>query len=424
VTPRAGFGRAELSGSVLGSELVGYTNRDGGATGVHDQLLARAMVLEAGGDRVAVCGVDLCYVGEDVVASARERITARGLVAADAVFVSASHTHSGPHYADQRAFPDGLDVLIEAAVAQACEQLEPARVGAGFGMVHGVALNRRRLEDPVDPAVFVVRVDDLAGRPLGVYYGFGCHPVVMGPDNLLASGDWPGSCSRLVESLLGRDVVAVFGQGACADVNPLTPAVRVEMTRGPRLTSTAGFVYYGPSREISGAVWDRTGGTFTEADEFAAVVADEVVRVHRGVIVRGLERVWTRRLLIEQLAPEPPAGGGLEAEHPARVWDGGVRVPHDQPLEVMLVCIDGPDIVLAGQAGEVFADTGISLRRDLRNAGVAYPFVVGYANGWRLYLPPPHAFPDAGYEVGWAAALGIPATLQDDIRSRIRNVVA
>ena len=89
----------------------------------------------------------------------------------------------------------------------------------------------------------------------------------------------------------------------------------------------------------------------------------------------------------------------------------------DEPVEVMALGIDGPDVVLLAQPGEVFSETGVDLRRRLRAAGVRHPFVVGYANGWRAYLAPGCAYPEGGYEVEWAVAMRHPETLQDDIRA-------
>jgi neutral/alkaline ceramidase-like enzyme len=96
---RAGFGKVELS-VPDGVELVGYPNRDGGAEGTHEPLHARALVLEAGGQRVALCSVDLCWVTEDVIAATRERLAARSEIPRDGLFVSATHTHSGPDDGD------------------------------------------------------------------------------------------------------------------------------------------------------------------------------------------------------------------------------------------------------------------------------------------------------------------------------------
>ncbi len=77
-----------------------------------------------------------------------------------------------------------------------------------------------------------------------------------------------------------------------------------------------------------------------------------------------------------------------------------------------------------GQPGEVFAETGVGLRRELREAGVRHLFVVGYANGWRAYLAPRSAYSEGGYEVDWAVAIRHPETLQDDIRALVVGALA
>ena len=416
---RAGFGKIELP-VPAGVELVGYPNREGPATGVRDPLHARALVVEDGGGRhVALCALDLCYVMEDIVAAARKRLAARGLVPADALFVSATHTHSGPHDADPTAFPDGLDALIEQAVAQACERLEPARIGAGMGYVHGHAINRRRLEDPVDPALPVVRVDAADGRTLGLVHAFGCHPVVLGPDSRLVSADWPGESCRRLEVALGDGAVALFLQGASGDVNPLTEGMRARLDEGRVVVSTAQLDhYYGPD-EPPWQIGERIGGTDTELELLGGAVADEALRVHRGIATDADGAVWTRRLAVAH-------GDGPPAIAPTALTVGHhqPRVAPDTPLEVMLLGLDGPGVVLVGMPGEPFADTGVELRRALRAAGARHPFAIGQANGRRAYLPPAHAFADGGYEIQWAQTNGFPQTLQDDIRAAVLAAVA
>lgn len=411
---RAGFGKVEISARVVGAELAGYGNRERLALSLHDPLFARAFVLEAGAERVALCSVDLIFVSEDVVAAARERIARSVEIAPGNVFISATHTHSGPYDDDAHCWPEGLDVHIAAAVEHACEGMQQATIGCGWGMLHGHALNRRRFEDPVDPAVFVLRVDDLGGTPLGMYYGYGCHPVVLGPDSREASGDFAGICTQLLESHL--DAVAVFGQGACADTNPMTPAVLAHLAQGRTVNSKLQWLsYYGPAPAPPGSnIGDREGGTFAEAEQLARVVADEVLRVHAGIAPAEAAGVWTRQLRVGRPAPPPPDA----YDHPLTGFPNP-RVSPQEPLEIMLVGIDGPGVMLVGEPGEVFSDTGIRLRRELRLAGVPNPFVVGYANGWRAYLPPADTIPDGGYEVIWAQMLGLPETLQDEIRAAV-----
>jgi hypothetical protein len=122
-------------------------------------------VIEHDGERVALCGLDLCAINEDVIASSRERVAQVARIASGNVFISTTHTHSGPWDVDPQCWPEGLEVKIAEAVALACERLTPAVLGAGWGMLHGHSFNRRRFEDEVDPAVLVIRADDLACRP-------------------------------------------------------------------------------------------------------------------------------------------------------------------------------------------------------------------------------------------------------------------
>jgi hypothetical protein len=44
--------------------------------------------------------------------------------------------------------------------------------------------------------------------------------------------------------------------------------------------------------------------------------------------------------------------------------------------------------------------------------------------GRRGYLSPADAFPEGGYEVDWARAMGHPETLQDDIRALVLGALA
>ncbi|MBZ9801143.1 hypothetical protein [Mesorhizobium sp. ES1-6] len=427
----AGFGKVEISASAKGAELVGYPYRGGGALSVRDPLFARALVMQYGTGQVAICSLDVLYVNEDIVEAARTQIANDTGIRPERVFVSASHTHSGPFDDDPACWPEGLHAKISESVAEAQRRLEPARIGAGFGMLYGHSLNRRRLEDPVDPAVFVMRIDDMRGRALGAYYGFGCHPVVLGPDIRHVSGDWVSSAARTIESALGGEAVAVFGQGASGDVNPLTGGVRKRFAesrtvqaRIHELPLAGESHYYGnPDGTVDQFdIGDRTGGSFAEAGRLGKAVAAEVLRVHRGISFSDVTGLWTARITA---GGSPSAAAGPAAEDP---WQGRgdrvrPRVGPGRPLEVMVLAIEGPDIMLVGQPGEVFSETGIGLRRELRQAGIRHPFVVGYANGWRAYLPPARAFPEGGYEVLWALEMGTPESLQEEIRAGVLKIL-
>ena len=73
---KAGFGRADITPK-LGCQMVGYGNRKSGATGVHDPLLARALVVEDEGGAWALVSNDLCYTNINTVNAIRAAVTAR-----------------------------------------------------------------------------------------------------------------------------------------------------------------------------------------------------------------------------------------------------------------------------------------------------------------------------------------------------------
>ena len=81
-------------------------------------------------------------------------------------------------------------------MTDAWQSRQPARVGVGTGRAEGVGVNRRAPDgQPIDAQIGIIRVDDDAGRRRGVIVNYACHPTVLGPDNLLVTGDFPPSPS-------------------------------------------------------------------------------------------------------------------------------------------------------------------------------------------------------------------------------------
>lgn len=153
---------------------------------------------------------------------------------ADVIF-AASHTHSGPVFADLPEWNAAAVKKIAAAILEARGKQQAARIGAGWGVTQ-IGANRRYVPPtgpavmwwrnetkassfPVDPSVGVIRVDDAAGRPLAVLVNYACHPVIFGPDNPDYSADFPGEMRKTIEAAL-PGAMAFFLQGAAGDINP------------------------------------------------------------------------------------------------------------------------------------------------------------------------------------------------------------
>src|SRR5271168_1438342 len=139
----AGAARIKLD-PPLGLAMAGYGNRVGRATGVHDDLAAQAIVLSDGANKVVIVGVDVLAIGQRIADDIRERVAAKSDIAADAIMICASHTHSGPTFnifatprpdaksADGRSleWERALPEKIAGAIILANEKLEPASLRA------------------------------------------------------------------------------------------------------------------------------------------------------------------------------------------------------------------------------------------------------------------------------------------------------
>lgn len=418
----AGFGRSDIT-PLLGTQLVGYDARARRAEGVHDPLLARALVLERAGERWALIACDLCFVGHKMTAAVRTEIARQTGIPPANIWVAATHTHSGPDDEDAGGWERPLAELVADAVTQACEALQPAQIGAGFGTLYGYSINRRWIERPVDPAVLVARIDDAAGRPLGLVTGFACHAVVMGSDSRQISADWPGQACQILEEALGHDSTCLFFQGGCADINPLVAGVRTRFDSGHAVVSIGNIsAYYGsqgdPERWNIG---NRAGGTFAEVEELAVAFAAEAQRVAAGVHPQPGVGVWSEQLTVDAARdPQEPALAiprPFDAIDPATLTDSQGRLP----AEIMLLGVG--DLLLVGEPGEVFSETAVRFRIELQYLGYARPFLVGYANGRLDYLPEPRAYDEGGYEVTYPFYMGISRHFQSRVWQTVEEAL-
>jgi hypothetical protein len=417
----AGFGRAEIT-PALGCKLVGYGNRSTGAQGVHDPLLARALVLEHAGETWALVSCDLCYLSAHTMAEVRASIQTRTGIAAERTLVATTHTHAGPHDSHPENWHRPLAEIIADAVAVAYSNRQPARIGNGRGLLYGYSINRRWLDRPIDPGVVVLRVDDLTGRPLGLLTNFACHAVVLGYDNLRISGDWPGYAMHKLEERLGSGVTCLFTQGGAGNINPLVTGVRRRL-RSEQTIRAIGNVsaYYGDADDPDQwNIGDRGGGTFAEVAELGDAFAEEALYVaNRITTAASLARLWSARVVVNAAAEpgehpqQPPTP--LITERPL------IDDPCNIPAELMLLAIG--DLLLVTQPGEVFAETAIRLKRRLYELGYSTSALISYANGFLLYLPEPEDFPEGGYEVQWAVSLGLSKQFQTRARMAIEALL-
>jgi neutral ceramidase len=225
---KAGFAKVCITPSP-GASLAGFAARKDACTGVHDDLFARALVIDNGALPVVVVSVDVLALAAGFVDDVRRAVTRRVPVEPGSVMIACTHTHAAPvtirtffnpdESVDQR-YMDRLARAIEDAVADAWEHRAPGRIGAGSGHVTGIGVNRRtRTGRPVDEEIGIVKVADETGTTRGVLFNYACHPTVLGPDNLLATGDFPNMAVARIEGRLGPGSFAMYTNGAQGDIS-------------------------------------------------------------------------------------------------------------------------------------------------------------------------------------------------------------
>ncbi len=373
----AGVARVDITPQP-GVEMWGYSNRQGPAIGTLDPLYARVLLLDDGRTAVAIVTLDLGRTfGPAQMNSVRERVRQSSRIN-DVMFI-ASHTHSGPRIDDD--YEDGvpqweqraLEAIVRA-IGEARARAVRARIGVGFGQVI-IGHNRRYVQSdgsvkmlwrnstgqpagPIDPTVGVIRIDDQQGNPLAILVHYACHPVVLGPDNLRYSADYPGAMARYVEESFGGQPICFFLQGAPGDINPMmdkTPleenAVEIMRQVGEQL-----------GREVARV--SRMIQTESQENSELAILTEELKFKNRW----DLEKFKAQ--LVQTFGPR------LAARYQRYVTDWIVC-----PVTTLVI---NRKIALVGLPGEPFV--GLQLLLKQRSPLVA-TLLCGYTNGYFAYFP-------------------------------------
>ena len=379
----AGAGSVELR-PPRGIEMAGYGARTGVSKGTLDPLHARILVLEGRQQAFALVTLDLVGVLPPVQL---DRIRARVQAAtgiADVIF-NASHTHSGPLLSDdppqwQLQMADD----IEGGIERAWKGRRAARIAIATGSVR---LGHNRLYDmedgkgkmlwrnetriptaPVDPTVMVLRVDAEDGKPIAVLVNYACHAVVLGPENLEYSADYPGEMARTVESAY-PGAVCLFVQGGAGNINP----------------------YYDKTPLIEDAV-----GLMRETGRR---LAREVLRVSEGSKPHAAPdldlRIARDTLLFKARFDREKVLAGLD---PAKLSLSGrlhieaaTRGPYEAPVTTVLL---GREFAFVGVPCEIFVDFQMNLRERVTDFPIIF---AGYTNRNLGYVPTIKAAVDGGY---------------------------
>jgi len=214
--------------------LAGYPHVNRMSTGVHDPLQASALFLQNGETALVLIALDLLFLDPRTARELRGRIaTALGIPEAQ-VFISCTHTHSGPLCCNMlaweqdpivpRADEDYLAAVQDDAIVAACAAVaapRPATMAWLAAMAPGVGGNRLDPAGPSDPEVGILAVRDLkGGAPLAASLVYGLHPTVLHEDSTLVSSDFIHYTRQSLREAFGPAFVTVYHNGPCGNLSP------------------------------------------------------------------------------------------------------------------------------------------------------------------------------------------------------------
>jgi neutral ceramidase len=397
----------------VGIPMAGYYY-ERGAEKVHDDLYAKALVIEKDGIKVAIVACDLIDVSSDIVTEVRKIIEKSTGIDADHVMISATHSHSGPviPYSGNIYNPKGksaeilsqyiskLPLLIAESVEQANKALQPSKISYGLGHEESISFNRRfymtdgtvgwnpgklnpkiiKPAGPIDPDVSVLYSETLNGNPISTYVNFVLHLDIVGGQEI--SADLPYTLSTILGKVKGQDMVTLFAQGCSGNINHINVKSK-EPQQGQ-----------------------------AESQRIGTVLAGEVIKTYTRLQLLDINNINVRRMIVKLALAEispgellkareivanagtPKAAPFLELVNAFKIID--VKERNGKPIDAEIqVFVLGDKCAIVSLPGEIFTELGMYIK-----SRSPYPFtmVVELANGSIDYVPDRKAYIEGNYE--------------------------
>ncbi len=411
----------------VGVWLAGFAGRSSGCIGIHDELHARALVLDDGLSLACIVSMDLIALDFDLVEIIRDGVYRKVGIPPERLLLNCSHTHSGPATRTFRTMGERDELYcnimarkLVGAVQQAADMLEPVSLRWGRAPVQ-IGINRRERRDGktvigqnpkgfVQPYVDVLRVDREDGNPLAVLFAYATHPVVLGGQNLWVTADYPGAaCDFLRRVGTGTPM---FLQGCAGNINPVhTGATFAHARKLGEILGAAVVVASHLSDPVEGVPVSGSLRTvqipyvfppLEEAQQHLRQAEEDLQRAEEegaplGVLMWRRDMVkWAQDLLLAVEKQEP----------------------RTMPFEIQHLRLG--DVHLLAFPAEMFVQYALDFERQSPHKPT---ITLGYSNGCWGYIPTAADYAIGGYEVDMAYRYYGTLMVSSDCERLIREEV-
>ena len=426
---QVGYARVNIN-PPLGSALYGYYVQRF-ARGFLDDLEAFAITLLKNGRKFIIISVDNCNVC-DVVDRCRIAIEEATGIPKENVFISSTHTHTGPFAHNPADFDTSIskeqadltikymDFLvnrIKDLARLALQTLKPAKVGYAIGhapdriayirryrMKDGSVQTCPPVEDPnidgpigtLDQRVNVIRFDR-EGAESVVILNYGIHADTVNGD--MVSSDWCGWTRRTLEKALdGTKCLCIMGaQGDVGSTN-------VHPLPGDMNDTEISFDNEMKSPGMARFVGRALAGTVLQVfDKVAYIDVDDIDVIHRPISIPANnpspeEMPEARRIkeLHDSGRDDEIPFEAMELTTVVAEASRMIRLehgPYEFPTELTGLRIG--NVVMVGIPGEPFTNIGERIKE---TPGWDLILPCALSNGGIGYFPNNSAYDEGGYE--------------------------
>jgi len=417
---------------------------------IHDPLHAKALVMQKGEIMVAIIVIDICSIKKEFIDSIKSGIQEQTGITKNNILISATHTHAAGSVTDSLLTPvdfgyrQQVYTLVIESVVNAIQNLQPAK--AGFGSVDApehVVCRRYFMKDgftsvnPVtggtdiirtnpfnaeafidkpenklDPQVSYLAVQALDGKWISLLANYSVH-YVGDWENGTISADYFGVFSNTLQEKLHADddFVGIMSNGTSGESNtwdflhphryPTAFFAKSELIGNElaeKVEQSAKNIQWNTDPELISAYSELEVAvrkpSAAELDEAKKIVADTFYRNIKNEDPDKLQRIYAREQVLLNEFPDVI----LFPVH-------GIRIGN---------CIIG------GLGGEIFAETGLSLKQTGKEINY---FTISLANGNAGYVPPVHEFELGGYETWRCRTSQLDVNAENKIRNCMKEII-
>jgi len=375
--------------------LVGYPHVDRISTGIHDPLLASALYLHNGSTGILLLAIDILQIDPQTARELRKTISQRIDIPESHIFISCTHTHSGPVTMDMIAWQDDpvvpepdpdymrffKDNVINTAITATLD-LKSIEIAWTTAKAKGIGGNRISPDGVADPEVGILVIRDSSSEKItALSTVYSMHPTVLHEDSKLVSADFIGYTREYLLKSLGEELAILYNTGASGDQSPRHSVKAQTFDEAKRLGYTLGESIFNSVIQIMDFKQDailtgkitpvelptRTMPSIADAEELLKLRTTEYEHLKEIKANHGAIRI-----------AECAIFGAEETLTLAKYQENGElsrRMREYTPAEIQVLRIG--DCCLAGLPGEVFVEYGLQIKK----LAPCRTFVVSLVNG-------------------------------------------